>query len=303
MTKMINILIAALLLQSASWGTSLLASEVSEAQAEISAKKVEEEASVSLITKKEPMNEKAWYVPNFTWGDVNVNYLDWTDGTVRRGGGAYDDFWYLELEGGAGWDWGELYFFTDWENPGKGFDADKAPDDSRWVIKPILDINLPGAEGVMKNVQIHIQDYYLYGDSFLVNNLVVGLAYKYMSENFFARPFVGVHYMHDTFHDSLWNGYMGGWVFNYDFRAFDQKFSISNWHEFEWKRDESTYLNDDGSRQEFGDRSSWGVQGALAAWWHVTKHVTGGIQYRYSWHKLGNYNYLNGVIYTLKYNF
>ena len=134
MTKMINILIAALLLQSASWGTSLLASEVSEAQAEISAKKVEEEASVSLITKKEPMNEKAWYVPNFTWGDVNVNYLDWTDGTVRRGGGAYDDFWYLELEGGAGWDWGELYFFTDWENPGKGFDADKAPDDSRWVI-------------------------------------------------------------------------------------------------------------------------------------------------------------------------
>ncbi|WP_201352939.1 outer membrane protein OmpK [Hydrogenimonas urashimensis] len=274
-------------------GPSLWAKEASEAQAEIAAYKSEGEQEAS----------KPWYKPDFTWNDVNINYLDWSDGSERRGAGNYDDFPYIELEGGAGWGWGEFYFFTDWENPGKGFDADKAPRDSRWVIKPILDINIPKAKGWMKNVQLHIQDYYLYGKTFHVNNLVIGLAYKYISDNFFMRPFVGLHYMHDSFHESLWNGYMGGWVFNYDFRLFNQKFSLSNWHEFEWDRDESTYLNPDGSRQPFGDRSSWGVQGALAAWWHVNEHFSGGVQYRYAWHKLGSYDYLTGVIYTLKYNF
>ena len=274
---------------------SLYASDISEAQAESAAVAPEDKAPVSLITKTEP-EEKAWYVPDFMWGDVNVNYLDWTGGSTKRGNGNYKDFWYLELEGGAGWDWGDLYFFTDWENPGKGFDADDAPDDSRWVIKPVLDINIPNAEGVWGNVQIHIQDYYLYGDGFLVNNFVIGLAYKYVSEDFFIRPFIGGHYAHDTFNESQWNGYMGGWVFNYNFEAFDRKFSLSNWHEFEWDRAEDF-------QSPFGDGASWGVQGALAGWWHVTKHVTGGIQYRYSYHKLGSYSYLDGVIYTLKYNF
>jgi nucleoside-specific outer membrane channel protein Tsx len=274
---------------------SLCASDISEAQAETAAVAPDEEAPVSLINKKSPEEAKAWYVPNFTWGDVNINYLDWSSGSLSRKPDAYKDFPYIELEGGAGWDWGDLYFFTDVENPTSGFKKN-ALDDTRWVIKPVLDINIPKAEGLMKNVQIHIQDYYLYGKNFLVNNFVIGLAYKYVSEDFFIRPFIGGHYAHDTFNESQWNGYMGGWVFNYNFDAFDQKFSLSNWHEFEWDRA-------DDFQSPFGDGASWGVQGALAGWWHVTKHVTGGIQYRYAYHKLGSYGYLDGVIYTLKYNF
>jgi len=116
-------------------GSSLWAKEASEAQAEIAAYKSGGVQETS----------KPWYKPDFTWSDVNINYLDWSDGSERRGTGNYDDFPYIELEGGAGWGWGDFYFFTDWENPGKGFDADRAPKDSRWVIKPILDINIPKA--------------------------------------------------------------------------------------------------------------------------------------------------------------
>jgi len=97
---------------------------------------------------------------NYSWFDVSVNYLDWSSGTENRTGGSKADFTYLEFEGGMGWDWGELYFFTDWENPGKSFDKNDAPDDGRWVIKPVLDINVPAQEGDWwQNFQIHIQQH------------------------------------------------------------------------------------------------------------------------------------------------
>ena len=275
---------------------TLVAAVDSEAEAEIAARVSEEDAAVSLITKNAPAETKAWYRPDFTWGDVNVNYLDWSAGSIERSGHAHRDFPYVELEGGAGWRWGELYFFTDLENPGKGFDADKAPSDSRWTIKPILDLNIPGLGDRWGNLQLHVQDYYLYGKTFFVNNFVAGLSYKYVSDDFFMRPFVGVHYAHDKYTPGQWNGYMGGWVFNYAFRIRGEKFALSDWHEFEWDRADDFGKNG-------ADGASWGFNGALAAWWHVNRHVTGGIQYRYSYHKLGVYGYLDGLIYTLKYNF
>ncbi|WP_457597576.1 outer membrane protein OmpK [Hydrogenimonas sp.] len=302
MKKIGNLLAASLMLAGAGALVPSAATPDSEAQAEIAAKIADEQArAISLLYRSEEGEEKPWYIPDFTWSDANVNYLAWSSGSKRRNP-YIDDFWYVELEGGAGWEWGDFYFFSDLENPGKGFNADDAPKESRWVIKPVLDINLPGLkEGWLKNLQIHIQDYYLYGETFLVNNFVAGLAYKYVSENFFARPFVGLHYMHDTFNETLFDGYMGGWVFNYDIRAFGAKFALSNWHEFEWDRDRATYRLDDGTR--IGDGASWGLQGALAGWWHATKHLSAGVQYRYSWHKLGSYDYLTATIFTLKYNF
>jgi long-subunit fatty acid transport protein len=52
-----------------------------------------------------------------------------------------------------------------------------------------------------------------------------------------------------------------------------------------------------------GDGASWGVQGALAIWWKINQKFTAGVQYRYSYHKLGEYDYIDAPIYTLKYNF
>jgi hypothetical protein len=248
------------------------------------------------LNTSEPEAPSFWKT-TYQWFDVSTNYLNWSQGTERRTGGSKADFLYLELEGGMGWEWGELYFFTDWENPGRSFDAAKAPDDGRWVIKPVLDINIPAGEGDWwQGFQVHIQDYYLYGDAFWVNNLVVGLAYKFQGEHHFFRPFLGLHYVDDKFNPATWNGFMGGWVFNYDFEIGSQRFSLSNWHEIEFDRD--ARYGKDGA-----DGASWGINGALAGWWHLTRHFTLGLQYRYAYQKLGYDGYQDGIITSLKYNF
>lgn len=237
---------------------------------------------------------KDFFTPLYTFGDVSINYLDWTGGTEDRSGKA--DFAYLELEGGAGWDWGEFYGFMDLENPTRSWSADP-PDNMRFVAKPILDINLGSS-----NWQFHLQNYYLKEKDFYVNNLVPGIAYKYSStkRSFWIRPFVGPHYQSSTFY-SGWNGWMGGWVFGYDLDIKGQKFALTQWHEFEWGRDKEHYELEDGT--PVGDGRSHGINGAVAIWWHANKHITAGLQYRYADHKLGSATYQAGPIYSLKYNF
>ena len=242
--------------------------------------------------------EKSFFTPNFTYWDTSVNYLDWSGGTEQRSAaqnGAYGltDFVYLELEGGAGWDWGEFYFFTDVENPGHSWEA-KGTDNSRFVFKPILDIKLGES-----NWYVHLQDYYLNSESFFVNNLVTGIAYKYSIDNFWIRPFIGPHIQHSTYYDGF-NGYMAGWTFIYNFKLGEQDFMLSNWHEFEFGRDEEHYLF---NGEPTGDGRSYGTNGAIALWWTPVKELTTGVQYRYADYKLGVASYMSAVIYSLKYNF
>jgi len=236
--------------------------------------------------------EKSFLTPNFTYWDTSVNYLDWSSGTEGRS--IFTDFVYVELEGGAGWDWGEFYFFADVENPTHDWDA-QPTDDRRFVIKPILDVQLGES-----NWYVHIQDYFLKSKTFFVNNLVTGIAYKYSMKNFWIRPYIGPHYQESTFYDGF-NGYMAGWTFVYDFKIAEQKFTLTNWHEFEFDRAKEHYQLDDGT--PVGDGRSHGVNGALALWWTPVKYITTGVQYRYSNYKLGVAGYATAVIYSLKYNF
>jgi len=248
-----------------------------------------EKASIEEPVKK--VDEKSFLTPNFTYWDTSVNYLDWSSRTEKRS--IFTDFVYLELEGGAGWDWGEFYFFADIENPGHSWDA-KPTDDSRFVIKPILDVQIGKS-----NWYIHIQDYFLKSKTFFVNNLVTGIAYKYTYGDFWIRPFIGPHIQQSTYYDGF-NGYMAGWTFLYNFTLGEQKFTLSNWHEFEFKRDEEHYLF---NGEPTGDGRSHGINGALAIWWTPIKQITAGVQYRYSDYKLGQPGYSNAMIYSLKYNF
>jgi len=252
---------------------------------------------VSEMAKAEKNEEsKSFFTPNYTFWNTSVNYLDWSSGTEQRAKGKtnFSDFVYLELEGGAGWDWGEFYFFADLENPTKSWDNEPT-DDRRFVIKPILDVKL-GETGFY----FHLQDYFLKSKTFFVNNLVPGIAYKYSTDfGFWIRPFIGSHFQESTFYDGF-NGWMAGWVFAYDFKISDQKFSLTNWHEFEWGRDDEHYLFEG---YPVGDGRSHGVQGAVALWWTPMKEITAGVQYRYSNYKLGLDAYAAAVIYSLKYNF
>jgi len=241
------------------------------------------------------VEEKGFFTPNFTYWDTSVNYLDWSTGTEQRAVGKtnFSDFVYLELEGGAGWDWGEFYFFLDVENPGKSWENTPS-NDRRVVVKPILDIKLGET-----NFYFHLQDYFLKSKTFFVNNLVPGIAYKYSIDNFRIRPFIGPHFQESTFYDGF-NGYMAGWTFVYNFKIGEQKFMLSNWHEFEFDRDEEHYLY---NGDPVGDGRSHGINGALAVWWTPIDELTAGVQYRYSNYKLGLDAYATAVIYSLKYNF
>ena len=224
-----------------------------------------------------------FFQTTYSFKNVSVNYLDWTSKTEENT--AQKDFAYLELEGGAGFSWGEFYMFFDIENPTQSWN-DEPANNMRLAFKPVLDID------IMNNFAIHIQDYNLQSKDFFVNNLVVGASYKLTTDfGLWIRPFVGLHYQESTYYSGM-NGYAAGWTFLYNFKLEQEKFSLSQWHEHTFERD-----------SENGYDGDIGTQGALAFWWHPTDSITTGLQYRYADYELGSNEYQDGLIYSLKYNF
>jgi len=214
----------------------------------------------------------------YSFKNVSINYLDWTSKTQNST--SKEDFAYLELEGGAGFSWGEFYMFLDIENPTKSY-SDEPAGNLRVTFKPVLNITL------VDELSLYMQVFNLQSKDFYVTNPVLGLAYKIKANsNFWIRPFVALNYEESTYYSGL-NGYMAGWVFMYKFALNKQKFSLSQWNQH-------TFSRDDGNI---------GTQGALAFWWHPMSEITTGIQYRYAAYELGNDEYQDGLIYTLKYNF
>ena len=228
----------------------------------------------------------------YSFKNVSVNYLDWTKNTEASS--FQRDFGYLELEGGAGFSWGDIYGFTDLENPTRSYDGIPMSN-RRYVFKPVMDIKL-----LDSSWYLYAQDYNLYSKDFYVSNLIAGISYKYFNKNLLFQPFLAPHYQQSTYYNGF-NGYMFGWLLNYDFSINKQKFTISQWHEDEFNRVQKHYLLNDGSRT--GDGESYGIQGALSFWWHPIPEITTGIQYRYALNKLGYYGYQDGFIYSLKYMF
>ncbi|RTZ16065.1 hypothetical protein EJ063_09820 [Vibrio aquaticus] len=233
----------------------------------------------------------------YGWGDMSVNYLDWSNGTEDRSGGFKNDFMYLELEGGAGFTWGELYGFADLEfqddNPASKGDG--------------MAMSTKGSIAVktgMKELRFYAQTYSTENQGFHARNTVAGLSYNFSGDNWFFNPWAGFHYTNTS--DGAWgndqggfaglNGGMAGWVAGYNFNLGEAKFSISNWHETEFARDDE-YLTVNGENDDLS------YNGAIAAWWHATDSVSTGVQYRYAHNKLGQSQTDNAIIYTVKYNF
>jgi len=198
----------------------------------------------------------------------------------------------VKLDGGFGYGWMDFYGYLTLENPTKSYSED-FPNNQRYVGFGDLDIKLKN------NVKLHIQNFYSNSNSFSVNDFVIGLGYKYQQKNFWIRPFLGVHHTYDTFYKGI-NGYMGGWVFDYRFKLFDQNFSLFQWNEIEFAREKKFYETDG---VPVGDGKSYGLNGAISLWWFITQSISSGLEYRYANHKLGNIEYQSGYTYTLKYNF
>ena len=229
---------------------------------------------------------------NYSFSNLNLNYFDWD--IQSENSSNKSDFSYVGFEGGIGWNNVDIYGFLNIENPTHRYGKD-TPDDLRFSTFMDVDIE------VQNNFKIHLQNFTLNSDSYFVDDLVFGVGYK-INTNFglWCRPFLGIHYTTDTYYSGI-NGYMGGWLLNYDFKMFDYKFSIFQWNEVEFARDKEFYLGN--NNQPIGDGDSWGINGALSLWVHLSDSFTVGTQYRYAKNKLGYKNYQSGMIYTVKYNF
>lgn len=229
------------------------------------------------------------HAANYSFVDTSVNYLNWSNSTEENS--LQKDFVYLELEGGAGWDWGEFYGFFDIENPLSSYD-DKPANDLRFVAKPIVDIYLK------HHFSLHLQNFIFHSKSFYVSNSVAGLSYKYSSGNFWIIPFLGAHYLKSTYYSGF-QGYMAGWNFSYDFKLFNQKLNLFNWNEIEFARAKESYESADGVA--IGDAKSYGINGALSLWYKIIPSLSLGVQQRYAKYKLGSPTLQSGQIYSLKY--
>lgn len=218
----------------------------------------------------------------YSFANIQFNYLDWSNATEQQT--AHGDFAYLTLEGGAGWNAAEFYGNFNIENPLQHY-ADDTPHNLRFTTFGDLDIKL-GKDGW----RIHFQDFHLSEESFYTNDFVAGISYKYRIHHFWIKPFLGVHRTENTYFNGF-NGYMAGWVFDYDFALFGENFSLYQWNEIEFARKEKIY---DGH---------FGLNGDIALYWNITQHLATAVQYRYADHKLGNTTYQSAFIYTLKYSF
>ncbi|MBD2804005.1 hypothetical protein ID855_04695 [Xenorhabdus sp. ZM] len=232
----------------------------------------------------------------YQWGFANVsmNYLDWNKHTTHKTGQTShkDDFAYLELEGGAGFSWGELYGFADLENPFNSKTAQPG-DNQRYTFKTTGRFYL-GETGF--NLYGHVYGTYSLpgkanGGNFHEVNTLYGLGYNTSIADVWFKPFVALHYVDQTFYSGN-NGYVVGWVAGYDFSLWEQKFSVTNWNEIELNRN-----------KRYGNGGRDGVNGAIALWWNIHPSFTTGIQYRYANNKLGEDFLQDGIVYSIKYNF
>lgn len=219
----------------------------------------------------------------YQWGfaNVGVNYLDWSKGTEQKS--TKKDFGYLEIEGGAQFNWGELYGFFDLEN------YDRAGRKARSASKGSIYYYLGESK-----ISLYAHVYNFTSQGFAEQNRVVGLGYAFARENFWFKPFLGRHDVTQTYFNDF-NGYMTGWFVAYRFTWKTIAFFLADWHEFEFARDR-IYAQSNGA-------SRTGHNGALSLWITPWKATTFGLQYRYASDKLGTGGALGAMIYSFKYNF
>ncbi len=217
----------------------------------------------------------------FGFGDVSVNHLDWNRGVEKKS--RKRDFQYLEVEGGALFDWGEVYGFFDLENPGK------PGGDVRSAGKGTLNYFV-GSQGF--SVYAHVYNFAMY--QFAEQNRVLGAGYTLITPKYWIKPFLGVHDVSQTYYSGS-NGYMAGWVVGYFLSVGKQKFLLADWHEHEFGRNVKYAAGNGGKKSAHN--------GAASVWWIATEHATLGLQWRYATDKLGTGGSLGAFIYSLKYIF
>ncbi|HFD2949963.1 TPA: outer membrane protein OmpK [Klebsiella pneumoniae] len=222
----------------------------------------------------------------YGWGNVHFDYQSWDSG--------FKDLEYeqalIGVEGGVGFDWGEMYGFYDYEN--------------------ILDKE--GNQGQTMNGESHVylgeSGFSLFGKvynsqspNFKETNQFLGLGYTALKgDGWWFKPWIGRQYItaHNNFgpaHDiNGLNGFSIGWNAGYAFKLLKQDFLLSNWNEIELDR------NDDYASNNFGHE---GLNGGLNLTMKLTDNISTTFMYRYFYNKLGADGYGDILIYRIAYDF
>ncbi len=253
--------------------------------------------ALGVIAAVSAIPAQAEYLYGF--GNVYLDHQSWDHGPnpIKDGKDGKDRNQYVVgIDGGAGFTWGELYGFYDYENIGKSGEDRKAS------LKGTAHVYL-GDSGMSLYGQVYNHDNANQSEQ----NRVLGLGYTALQgDNWFFKPWVGVHEITSWDQFGTYqnvngaNGYMAGWTARYAFQAFGQNFSLVNWNEIEFDRNDQYATNQGGKN---------GINGAAILFWHVTDQFSTAVQYRYFNNKLGVYgqgqgqHYGDALIYRVQYSF
>lgn len=244
------------------------------------------------------------HADGWSFVSMSVNHLGWSNKTLDRTNkgpfGNKKDFTFLEVEGGKGGEWGDVYGFLDVENPTNS--ANNVSDsraNRRYSSKGVLRYNLAKVGDMPVQLYAHVFDFR--DNGFYDQNRVLGLGTALSNGNFWIKPFLGVHQESKAGVGAELNGGMGGWVLGYSFQAFGQPLMLTQWHETEFGRKDKYLVMADGGNVVIGGKT--GQNGAVSLWWTPVKQFTTGVSYRYANNKLGVAGYESGLILSLKYNF
>ncbi|TLU66688.1 hypothetical protein FE810_04020 [Thalassotalea litorea] len=227
----------------------------------------------------------------FGFANTYFDYLSWNQGTQGYNGidvsEDRDDHVTWGIEAGVTFDWGEAYGFMEAEK------LDKSADVRSQAFKVSAHYRLGGEWTVYGQVY----DYSESGGFVDEQNRVLGLGYLGIStETYWFKPFLGLHHVTSPFNDpfgnniSGFNGGMLGWNLGAFFSIGAADFMFTHWNEIEFAR------NSEYADYQNGDT---GLNGAIALWYDISKHVYVGIQYRYFANKLGVDDYGDAIIWRI----
>ncbi|WP_146490690.1 outer membrane protein OmpK [Vibrio sp. T20] len=232
----------------------------------------------------------------YGWGDISINYYDWTKDTETRSYGFKNDYGFIEIEGGANFSWGEIYGLFDMEL------QENVNEFGQKISGQSIGSTSKGNIAVktgLGDLRYFSQTYSTESLGYHFRDSVFGVSYLITDSNWSFAPFIGIHHVNtEDFAD--FNGGMFGWVGYYNFELSDQSFSITHWFESEFSRS-SEYL--ESNIASGTETDSLSANGAISLWWNATSNVSTGIQYYYAHNKLQQSKTDSAIIYTIKYNF
>ncbi len=244
----------------------------------------------------------------WSWSDVSVNYLNWTNRSEKMSNkpnavfGAKKDFVYLEIEGGMGGAWGDLYGFFDIENPMNN--ADHTSDnrsDRRTALKIVGRYNLVKMGDFPLMAYAHVYDFV--DNGFNDQNRVLGFSTDVKMGKLTIQPWIGVHQESKTGVGTKNNGGMAGYLLLYPFEMSGQNFMLSQWHETEFSRKNDFLAFGNALGEKDYSVNKTGQNGAIAVTWNINKQFGTSLTYRYAKNKLGIAGYEDAWIFSGKYNF